>query len=111
MLITFVTVSWSDTGVPIAYRKNSKNWDTLNHYRNCLTNGTAGFYSAVMRSKYVDRITNRVDPDQTAPCGAVLSGSALFAQTYLSQYFKYNTVFWFSAAYMIAILAGVLYNI
>ena len=35
-----------------------------------------------------DRITKREDPDQTAPWGAVWSGSALFAQTYLSQYFK-----------------------
>ena len=28
---------------------------------------------------------NSVDPDQTAPLGAVWSGSALFAQTYLSE--------------------------
>ena len=41
-----------------------------------------------MCSKDADRITNRVDPDQTAPGGAVWSGSALFSQTYLSQYFK-----------------------
>ena len=27
-----------------------------------------------------------VNPDQTAPMGAVLCGSALFAETYLSQY-------------------------
>ena len=27
-----------------------------------------------------DEMANRVDPDQTAPLGAVLSGSALFAQ-------------------------------
>ena len=54
-----------------AYRKNSKNWDTSNNYHNCPTNGTVGFYSAVLRSKDVDRITNREDPDQTAPCGAV----------------------------------------
>ena len=52
------------------YRKNSKNWDTLNNYRNCPTNGTVGFYSAVLRSKDADRITNRVDPGQTAPRGA-----------------------------------------
>ena len=32
-----------------------------------------------------DRIANSVDPDQTAPLGAVWSGSALFAQTYLSK--------------------------
>ena len=30
-------------------------------------------------------IANSVDPDQTAPLGAVWSGSALFAQTYLSE--------------------------
>ena len=30
-----------------------------------------------------DRMANSVDPDQTAPVGAVWSGSALFAQAYL----------------------------
>ena len=45
------------------YRKNSKNWDTLNYYRDCPTNGIVGFYSA----KQTNRITNRVDTDQTAP--------------------------------------------
>ena len=49
------------------YRKNSNNWDTLNYYRDCPTNGIAGFYSAILRSKDADRITNRVDTDQTAP--------------------------------------------
>ena len=49
------------------YRKNSKNWDTLNYYRDCPTNGIVGFYSAILRSKEADRITNRVDTDQTAP--------------------------------------------
>ena len=53
------------------YRKNSKNWDTLNHYRDCPTNGIVGFYSAILRSKDADRITNRADTDQTAPRGAV----------------------------------------
>ena len=53
------------------YRKNSKIWDTSNNYHNCPTNGTVGFYSAVLRSKDADRITNREDSDQTAPCGAV----------------------------------------
>ena len=71
-----------------AYRKNSKNWDTWNNYHNCPTIGTVGFYSAVLCSKDANRITNRADPDQTAPWGAVWSGSALFAQTYLSQYLK-----------------------
>ena len=49
------------------YRKNSKNWDALNYYRDCPTNGIVGFYSAILRSKDADRITNRVDSDQTAP--------------------------------------------
>ena len=49
------------------YRKNSKNWDTLNYYRDCSTNVIVGFYSAILRSKDADRITNRVDTDQTAP--------------------------------------------
>ena len=31
-------------------------------------------------------MANSVDPDQTAPLGAVWSGSTLFAQTYLSKY-------------------------
>ena len=30
-------------------------------------------------------LVNSVDPDQTAPLGAVWSGSALFAQAYLSE--------------------------
>ena len=49
------------------YRKKSKNWDTLNYYRDCTANGIVGFYSAILRSKDADRITNRVDTDQTAP--------------------------------------------
>ena len=32
-----------------------------------------------------DGMANSVDPDQTAPLGAVWSGSALFAQAYLSE--------------------------
>ena len=49
------------------YRKNSKNWDTLNYYRDCPTNVIVGFYSTILRSKDAERITNRVDTDQTAP--------------------------------------------
>ena len=49
------------------YRKNSKNWDTINYHRDCPTNGIVAFYSAMFRSKDSDRITNRVDTDQTAP--------------------------------------------
>ena len=32
-----------------------------------------------------DGMANSVDPDETAPLGAVWSGSALFAQAYLSE--------------------------
>ena len=49
------------------YHKNSKNWDTLNCYRDCPTNVIVGFYSAILRSKDADRITNGVDTEQTAP--------------------------------------------
>ena len=56
-LVHLISVQW--------YRKNSKNWDTLNYYRP--TNGIVGFYSALLCSKDADRITNRVDTDQTAP--------------------------------------------
>ena len=38
-----------------------------------------------MLSKDADGIANSVDPDQTAPLGAVWSGSTLFAQAYLSE--------------------------
>ena len=45
----------------------SKNWDTLNYHRDCPTNGIVAFYSAILHSKDSDRVTNRVDTDQTAP--------------------------------------------
>ena len=104
----FLRIAPRQTAVcEIWYRKNSKNWDTLNYHHDCPANGIVGFYSAILRSKDADRITNRVDTDQTAPWGAVWSGSALFAQTYLSQYFKllrYHcwwrkplSVFWFES--------------
>ena len=38
-----------------------------------------------MYPKDAEEIANSVDPDQTAPLGAVWSGSALFAQTCLSE--------------------------
>ena len=42
-------------------------------------------YPTVMSPIDADGMANSVDPDQTAPLGAVWSGSALFAQTYLSE--------------------------
>ena len=38
-----------------------------------------------MSPNNADGMANSVDPDQTAPLGAVWSGSALFAQTCLSE--------------------------
>ena len=38
-----------------------------------------------MSPKDADGMANSVDPDQTAPLGAVWDGSALFAKTYLSE--------------------------
>ena len=43
------------------------------------------FYYRVMSPNDTDGMANSVDPDQTAPLGAVWSGSALFAQAYLSE--------------------------
>ena len=43
----------------------------------------------VFRQKDANGIANSEDPDQTAPPGAVFSGSALFAQTYLSENFDH----------------------
>ena len=40
-----------------------------------------------MHSKDAEGIANSVDPDQTAPLGVGWSGSALFAQTCLSENF------------------------
>ena len=42
-----------------------------------------------MHPKDADAMANSVDPDQTASSEAVLSWSALFAETYLSQYIEF----------------------
>ena len=44
-------------------------------------------YRRVMSPNDAHGMANSVDPDQTAPLGAVWSGSALFAQAYLSENF------------------------
>ena len=45
-----------------------------------------------MHPKEADAMANSVDPDQTASLEAVWSWSALFAETYLSQYIEIFTV-------------------
>ena len=42
-------------------------------------------YHRVISPNDADEMANSVDPDQTAPVGAVWSGSALFTQTCLSE--------------------------
>ena len=42
-----------------------------------------------MNPKDADGMANSVDPDQTASSEAVWSWSALFAETYLSQYIEF----------------------
>ena len=49
------------------YRKILKIGTPEINYHNCPTIGIVGFYRAVLCSKDADRITNREDPDQTAP--------------------------------------------
>ena len=46
---------------------------------------TMWLYHRVMSPNDADGMANSADPDQTAPLGAVWSGSVLFAQAYLSK--------------------------
>ena len=74
---------------PDKYRKNSKIWDTSNNCHNCPKNRKVWCNIALMHPKDADGMANRVDPDQTASSEAVWSWSALFAETYLSQYIEF----------------------
>ena len=83
--------------LPYEYRKNSKIWDTSNNCHNCPKIGKVWGNIALMHPKEADAMANSVDPDQTASSEAVWSWSALFAETYLSQYIeflRYIGFFW-----------------
>ena len=67
------------------YRKFPKYSDTQKICCNQSKIWTTWLYHRVMSPNDADGMTNSVDPDQTAPLGAVWSGSALFAQAYLSE--------------------------
>ena len=57
---------------------------------------TMWLYHRVTSPNDADRMANNVSPDQTAPLGAVWSGSALFVQAHLSENLGsllYGTVF------------------
>ena len=71
------------------YRKNSKIWDTSNNFHNCPKNRKVLSNIALMHPKDADGMAHSVDPDQTASSEAVGSWSALFAETYLSQYIEF----------------------
>ena len=67
-----------------------------------------------MHPKDADGMASSVDPDQTASSEAVWSWSALFAETYLSQYIEFvryitpgpETVIPFSITYLDLITTG-----
>ena len=67
------------------WRKFPKYSDTQNICCNHSKIWTMWLYHRVMGPNDADGMANSVDPDQTAPLGAVWSGSALFAQAYLSE--------------------------
>ena len=67
------------------YRKFPKYSDTQKNCCNHSKIWTMWLYHRVMSPNDADGMANSVDPDQTAPLGAVWSGSALFAQTCLSE--------------------------
>ena len=53
------------------YHKNPKTLDTRENCGNVPKIRTTWFYRIVMHPKDTDRMANSVDPDQTAPVGAV----------------------------------------
>ena len=67
-----------------SYRKFPKYSDTQKNCCNHSKIWTMWLYHRVMSPNDADGMANSVDPDQTA-LGAVWSGSALFAQTCLSE--------------------------
>ena len=73
------------TDKTLLYRKFPKYSDTQNICCNHSKIWTMRLYHRVMRPNDADGMANSDDPDQTAPLGAVWSGSALFAQAYLSE--------------------------
>ena len=75
------------------YRKNSILWDTSNNCHNCPKNRKVWCNIALMHPKDADGMANSIDPDQTASSEAVWSWSALFAETYLSQYIEFELLF------------------
>ena len=72
------------------YRKFPKYSDTQKICCNHTKLWTMWLCHRVMSPNVADGMANSVDPDQTAPLGAVWSGSALFSQTCLPKTFENN---------------------
>ena len=89
VVLMLAILPWSIYSEDIHYRKNSKIWDTSNNCHNCPKNRKVWCNFALMHPKDADGMANSVDPDQTASSEAVWSWSALFAETYLSQYIEF----------------------
>ena len=75
----------AQAGFCLAYRKFPKYSDTQNIFCNHSKIWTMWLYHRVMSPNDAEGMANSVDPDQSPPLGAVWSGSALFAQAYLSE--------------------------
>ena len=67
------------------YRNFPKYSDTQKICCNHSKIWTMWLYHTVMSPNDANGMENSADPNQTAPLGAVWSGSALFAQAYLSE--------------------------
>ena len=67
------------------YRKTPKNLDTRKIYCSNPKIWLIWIFHHDVHPNDADGMANSVDPDQTAPLGAVWSGSTLFAQTCLSE--------------------------
>ena len=83
-----VQSSWSEQRIRLSYyRKFPKYSDTHKLCCNHSKMWTMWLYHREMSPNETDGMANIVDPDQTAPLGAVWSGSTLFSQAYLSENF------------------------
>ena len=88
-----MSLTWSETPkdtfshneAQSEYHKYPKLSDTRKNDCNYPKIGTVTFYYRAMGPNDADGMANSVDPDQTAPLGAVWSGSTLIAQTCLSE--------------------------
>ena len=77
--------SKTDQHAQVCYRKSPKFSDTQYVRCNHAKIQTKTSFHREICPKGANRMTNSVDPDQTAPLGAVCSGSALFAKACVSE--------------------------